>query len=635
MFNQRVQRTGKSVGTSTVTKSTAIISALGIIGALLVAGPATATATTPHATWAQGQFLSGSLAGMDLARIAELTPATARNNGDQGTQEVVDPLAVSLLGSAPINVGAVRVSPDTVVNTSTTGGALSQYARAEKTGSALGASGTVGQGGAIGPNASDPGGALNLSFDSLIGTSFSSVLTDLKLQVQAVAAQAKGDLQSVSGDYFIDGLTLSFTSPALAGISATVKKAVAAAEAKLDSLTGKNGELAVALNGILNAVNPALNLAGAANVSVALSHDLDAAVADLLNATWGGSGVSFNVSTGKVTIDLEKLVGGDLNNRPVNFEVLSGATVAKIVSTIGSNMETLTDQVLARLDAAMKNLRLDVDADLSLLTEQAPVVGEVCQWQDGNGNIVSELLGKLLGTLVCTPTTTLLPKLETSVAVDVHGTVAQVLNGQAPATVAAKVLGIPVAISTGRILEGLGLTLGNRIFGAAGILPQLHGLLDGPLLSQANAGLLGSTSIHGMLSDILSIKVNLQETRLDGGGMAVATNSVFTQTALRVGVLRGAGSGGLTTLDVASGSVAPMVTAVVPGGPGDPGTDDPGDTGIGDDVVDTGTPAATSGDLAYTGVAIGVLIAALLALLAAGAWFVREGYRRNHPTLEP
>ena len=32
------------------------------------------------------------------------------------------------------------------------------------------ASGTVGQGGAIGPNASDPGGALNLSFDSLIGT---------------------------------------------------------------------------------------------------------------------------------------------------------------------------------------------------------------------------------------------------------------------------------------------------------------------------------------------------------------------------------------------------------------------------------------------------------------------------------
>lgn len=637
MFNQRVQRTGRSVGTSTVKKSATIIGALGIIGSLLVAAPVAATAATPHATWAQGQFLSGSLAGLDLARIAELTPATARNNGNQDKQEVVDPLAVSLLGSAPINVGAARVSPDTVVNTTSTGGALSQYARAEKTGSAVGASGTVGKGGAIGPNASNPGGALSLSFDSLLGTSFSSVLTDLRLEVQAVAAQAQGDLQSVSGDYFIDGLTLSFTSPALAGISSTVKKAVAAAEAKLDALTGKNGELAVALNGILNAVNPALNLAGAANVSVALSHDLYAAVADLLNATWGGSGVSFNVSTGKVTIDLEKLVGGDLNNRPVNFEVLTGATVGKIVSTIGSNVETLTDQVLARLDAAMNNLRLDVDADLSLLTEQAPIVGEVCQWQDGNGNIVSELLGKLLGSLVCTPTTTLLPKLETSVAVDVHGTVAQVLNGQAPATVAAKVLGIPVAISTGRILEGLGLTLGNRIFGAAGILPELHGLLDGPLLSQANAGLLGSTSIHGVLSDILSIKVNLQETRLNGGGMAVATNSVFTQTALRVGVLRGAGSGGLTTLNVAAGSVAPMVTADVPGGPGDPGDpDDPGDTGIGDDVIDTGIPAATnSGNLAYTGVAIGVIVAALLALLAAGAWLVREGYRRNHPTLEP
>jgi hypothetical protein len=648
VFNQRVRRTGSSVGTSTFIRSTAIIGAIGILGGLLMAAPVAASAATAtHATWAQGRFLSGSLAGLDLAKIASLTPATARNNGAQAAQEVVDPLAVSRLGSAPINLGAVRVSPDSVVDTRTTGGALSQYARAEKTGTALGASGTVGKGGAIGPNASNPNGALSLSFDSLIGSSFASVLADLKLEIRAIAAQAKGTLQSVSGDYYIDGLTLTFTSPALAGLSSTITKAVAAADSKLDSLTGKNGELAVALRGILTAVNPALDLVGDANVSVTLSHDLRAVVADLLTATWGGSGVSFNVTTGKVSVDLGKLVGGNLNNRPVNSEILTGATVTKIVSTIASNVSTLTDQVLSRLEAALGNLKLDVDADLSLLTDQAPVVGEVCQWQDGDGNILTELLGKLLGKLVCTPTTTLLPKLETSVSVDVHGTVAQVLNGQAPASATAKVLGVPVTISTGRILEGLGLTLGNRILGTGGILSVLKGALDGPLLAQANAGLLGSTSIRTVLSDILSVRVNLQETTLGGGGMAVAANSVFTQTALRVAVVRGAGSGGLTTLSIAAASVAPMVTTAGPGDPGnpgdpgDPGTDNPGDPGnpggpgTGDDA-DPGTPTATGPDgLAYTGVAVGAIIAALLGLLTAGAWLVREGYRRTHPPLEP
>lgn len=648
MFNQHVRRTGSSVGTSTFIRSSAIVGAIGIVGGLLVAAPVaasatanTSAATTTYATWAQGKFLSGSLAGLDLAKIAALTPATARNNGTQATQEVVDPLAVSLLGSTPINVGAVRVSPDTVLNTTSTGGALSQYARAEKAGTALGASGTVGSGGAIGPNASNPTGALNLSLDSLIGSSFASALTDLTLQIRAVAAQAKGTLQSVNGDYYIDGLTLTFTSPALAGISSTVLNAVGAADAKLDSLAGKDGELGVALRGILTAVNPALDLVGGdANVSITLNHDLRAVVSDLLDATWGGSGVTFNVTTGEVSIDLEKLVGGNLNNRPVNSEILTGAAVSKIVSTIASSVSTLADQVVSRVDTALSNLNVDVDADLSLLTDQAPVIGEVCQWQDGSGNILTELLGKLLGKLVCTPTTTLLPDLETSVAVDVHGTVDQVVNGQAPATATATVLSVPLTISSGRILEGLGLTLGDRIFGSTGILSQLRGLLDGPLLSQANAGLLGSTSIQTVLSDILSLRVNLQETALGGGGMAVAADSVFTQTALRVAVARGAGTNGLTTVNLASASVAPIVTTGGPGDPGDPDNpgdpDDPGTPGTPGTPGGPGTPTATGPDgLAYTGVAVGAIIAALLGLLAAGAWLAREGYRRTHPPLEP
>jgi hypothetical protein len=643
VFNQRVRRTGSSVGTSPLSKSTAVLGTIGLIGGLLIAGPA-ANATTTHASWAQGRFLSGSLAGIDLARFAELTPATARNNGAETTQEVVDPLAVSVLGSSPLALGAVRVSPDEVLDTSTTGGALSQYARAESTGHAMGASGTVGKGGAIGPNASNPGDALTLSFDSLLGSRFADALTDLRLEVGAVAAQANGTSSTVGGDYYLDGLTLTFTSPALAKISKLVTDAVSSTEKRIDGLTGKNGELAVALKGILLAANPALDLGGAANVSVTLGHDLTKAVAGLLSANWGSSGVIFNLTTGKVAVDLGKLVG-DLNNLPVNTELLSGAVVSRIVSTIAGNVSTLADQVVAKVKAAMSDLKLDVDADLKLLTDQAPVVGQVCQYEDADGNILSELLGKLLGTLVCTTTTTVLPKLETSASVDVHGTVAQVLNGSAPATVSAKVLGIPVSISTAHILDVLGLALGDRLFGSGGALATLTGLVDGPLLAQANTGLLGSTGIGTVLSDILSLRVNLQETTLSGGGLAVATNTVFTQTALRVSVARGAGATGLTTLNVAAASVAPVVTAAGdpgtpgtddPGNPGGPGADDPGDGG--GDTTPTGDagPSAEGPDgLAYTGVAIGTALLALLGLLVAGGWLAREGYRRNHPTLEP
>ena len=641
MFTQRIRRTGSSVGKSIVARSTAILGTVGIIGALAVATPAAASATT-NGTWAQGKFLSGTLAGLNLDSIAGLTPATAWNNGSQGTQEVVDPLAVSLLGTTAINVGAIRVSPAAVLTTQTNGAALSQYARAEKAGAALGASGSVGEGGAIGPNASNPSNALTLSIDNLIGASYASVITDLKLAVRAIAASAKGTLTSVDGDYYIDGLTLTFTSPALAGISSTITKAVTAADAKLDSLTGKQGELAVALNSILIATNPALDIGGGANVSITLSHDLQAAVAELLTANWGGSGVSFTVSTGKVTVDLNTLVGGNLNNRPVNSEILTGATADLIVSTIANNVTALSNQVIARVDAALGNLKLDMDVDLNVLTDQAPILSESCQYQDSNGNILSELLGKLLGTLVCTPTTTLLPKLQTSASVDVHGTVSQVLSGQAPVTVTAQVLGIPVSINTGAMRAALGHALNLRIYDVGGVLPVLRGQLNGPLLTQANAGLLGSKSVQGLLSNILSIKVNLQESPLSGGGQTVATNSVFTQTAMRVVVAEPVGSGGLTTLSLAAASVAPSVDRMGPDGPGgpgnpegDPGTHgDPGDEG----VLSAGEVSAqviTAGSLAFTGVAIGTAIAALLGMLIAGILMARKGYRRNHPMIEP
>jgi hypothetical protein len=44
-----------------------------------------------------------------------------------------------------------------------------------------------------------------------------------------------------------------------------------------------------------------------------------------------------------------------------------------------------------------------------------------------------------------------------------------------------------------------------------------------------------------------------------------------------------------------------------------------------------GGGSAGGGNLAFTGIGIATLLAVILALLAAGAYLVRESYRRNHP----
>ncbi len=639
MFTRQTRHTSHRANSRTVLTSLAAVGAIGLVGGLLVAAPAAAASPQATATWAQGQFLSGSIAGLDLDKIAQLTPATARNNGNQNTQEVIDPLAVSLLGTTPLNVGSVRVSPDAILSTTTTGGVLSQYAKAEKSGNALGASGTVSSGGAIGPNASTPGQALTLSLDALLRAGYVDVLHDLKLHIQAVAAQATGSTTALRGDYHLDGLTLSFTSPAVASLAAHVTSTVSSAEQKVSALSGRNGELAAAVNAYLVAVNPAFALGSGANVSVSLQHDLQTAVASLLQRDWGTGGVSFNLTSGKVSLDLATLVGGNLNNLPVGTELLSPAVITSISSNIAGQIETIAGHVQTQLNAALRTLKLDVTVELSVLSDQAPAISEICRYEDSSGNLLGDLVGSLLGKLVCTTTTTVLPKLQTSVHVDVHGTVAQVVGGSAPVTLSAKALGIPVTLSTAHVLKGLGSVLENRVLGSSGIVGTVIAPLGSKFTTLAASALTGSAGMTSALSGLLSLRVNLQETSLSGSGLSIATNTVFTQTALRVSVARGAGDPGLTTLNVAAASVAPFVTSGTPGG-GGPGGDPDGnpdgnpDGDPGDPQLSSAALTAGPGSLAFTGVSIGIAIAILLALLTVGAWLAREGYKRNHPPLE-
>jgi hypothetical protein len=251
---------------------------------------------------------------------------------------------------------------------------------------------------------------------------------------------------------------------------------------------------------------------------------------------------------------------------------------------------------------------------------------------------VGRLLGGTVGTsssrigdLLCSSTTTLRPDLKSSLDVNVQGTVDQIVNGNAPqATAKLTLLGAPASINANNIVSKLGTTLTSRLLSTGGAVGQLDSSLESNLVDPAVSGLLGTGSGDGVsvtnaLTKALSVTLNNQDT--DAG--------VFTETALRVSALPST-AGGLATVNLAAAAVGPNVTTVVPTAPGDPGTPGapgtPGTPGTQTAAVGTLsnpiTPAAL-GNLAFTGLGIGTLVAVILALLAAGAYLVREGYRRN------
>jgi hypothetical protein len=250
--------------------------------------------------------------------------------------------------------------------------------------------------------------------------------------------------------------------------------------------------------------------------------------------------------------------------------------------------------------------------------------------------VVTGVIGQVTET-VCDTVQKLVNVLETSVMIDVEGTLAQILSGEnSTAKVVVKVAGVPITVNVANILNGLGLGLTDGLFDNDGAVQQVLDALNLTLLDPAVDALLGDEllGLDGIgiaLDDVLSVLVNVQERFVVGSSGRAITQpgSYFTETAVRVSVL----AGGLTTLNVASATVGPNVTRVIdPGCETDCGPNPPcvgANCPPGGDPDGSGTSA--SNRLAMTGVGVATLIAVILALLAAGAYLAREGYRRNHP----
>lgn len=654
--------TGRRIGAAAVSLTLACGFAVGGATSAQAADEGTPVAT------AHAQFLSGSLLGTDLDNVVMLRPAASSVDGDDATESHKDPLQATALRA--INVGdgsSLQTSLGDLLQL----GAIGQYSTASNDGTSMAWTGAVSPDGGIGvgKDIAVPGGNATLNLAKLLGDDFAANLTSLELAIDAVSSQAISDGDSASGKYSLAGLDLKLTSPAVSQLTQKVNTALDSVTNRLAKLDGSDGLLVGDLNNSLIKLNPALNLLGGnAHLSATVdTGDLKSLVQDLLQEQYGGKGISFNLETGVVTLNLAELAGENLNKMAPGTELLDAAVLDPALDSVTTKVSGIADQIVNRVRAALNNAKVTVHADLSQDIAQAPLVQKICetvpkiiqvptqvavQVPTLNGvPVVGGLLGGVTGTLsntvtyvtqyvtqyvnktvdqlVCSNKVTALPALNTSVTADITGTVNEFLTGGSIHAVAtAKVLGIAIPtidldVATSQITD----SLNDQLLDSDSAVTDLVTALNVGLVDPALQGLTQSTdSVGTVLSDVVSAKVNVQEL----------SDGKFSETALVVRVLRGAMNltgGRGTSIHAATDSSAARVNfARSTVGPNVTQVDEVGGVDTfpptGDDPISGA--ASTISRLAITGAGITALVAAVLALLAAGAYLVRESYRRNH-----
>ena len=351
------------IGT-TAKKALAVATAFVLGTGLSLAGAGAASAETVWKSYGQGQFLSGSLFGNNLDNVLALEGAEASNDGTQNKVTSKDPLNATALSAINVNVpGGIQADLGDFLDA----GVVNQYAEADKDGKSMASSGAIGDDGAIGVGAVGNGSAgdLDLDLSGRIGSSYAALLSELKLSLEAVAAQAWGDKGDAYGDYTLAGATLSLKSPAIAHLTEKVLASLEVVNGELDSLTGSGGGIAVQLVALVKALNADL-LGANADVSVSITTDLVAAVTPLLSGNYGEGAISFNLQSGAIEIDLEALLGGNLNDLPPNTELIDGVILSQVFKGITDTIEDLIDDIVETVDATLHQAVLDVHVGVSV-----------------------------------------------------------------------------------------------------------------------------------------------------------------------------------------------------------------------------------------------------------------------------
>lgn len=299
-----------------------------------LAGLAPSAAAAAPVSQANGRFLSGQAGGTSFDTVASLNGESAAYPGNPGPN--ANGLSGSLLGQS---IAGPTRNVSVPFPGGVTFGAVGQYAAAARDGSATSSSGLVGSNGAINVGGSGNSDTATVDLSKLPGaSSLTDLLGNLTLHVGAVSSQAKqaafgkklsdpsagcsnGGYLRVSnadhaGRYDIAHLTLTATSPLLTQTGSTLRTN-------------------------LSSVISQLRTAAAASPIGGLVGGLPDPTQQL-QVTLPGGGVTANLTTGELTIDLAKILraaGLDLNNLCPNTSLVG--YLAQALSTLPTKLSAL------------------------------------------------------------------------------------------------------------------------------------------------------------------------------------------------------------------------------------------------------------------------------------------------------
>lgn len=467
-------------------------------------------------TTAWGRIVTAELAGIPVDPIAELNGltvdnlldadptvsephdvATPNDLTDNAWSSNVDLSALSLL-NASVGVGLFS-SPDV--------GVYTQYGDAEANGVSTGASGviTTSEGGVtLGSADPNPPGIGSLSLQSLlseiIGDELGGAvanLADLSLDVGAVSSITTLDAcaplwddqaDAVTRDYLIAGLDLSFQSAAVGALVTGITNLINTLDTN-GAVPGTQiavgvdaSALGTSIQGLLGGLGTAVNVSGT-GVSGTITADLSGVLALLTNEITDSNGfVSINLGTGKITVDIEAILGS-LNNLAPNTSLIDATVINTIITAINDAVSDFINDVLEdALQAAFNLVTLDVDVDATLT-----ILGQAVGLHvDVTGPIASPTVGVVLNTSgVLGALTTLLAL----IGIDVNVLLANITSALTSGIVA------PLTGAIATQLDNVVLGVVNGVLAPGNLLQTLITAL---------------TPVLNLIQQIVNITVNVQ-----------------------------------------------------------------------------------------------------------------------------
>ncbi|ROQ06982.1 MULTISPECIES: Ig-like domain-containing protein [unclassified Curtobacterium] len=358
------------------------------------------------------------------------------------------------------------------------------------------------------------------------------MLSNAQLQIGALASRiqsTRGTTVGTTTDYRIAGANLNLTSPAVAGLTTSLRTDLRTLSNSVNTTVGANG----ALSGTTTALTAELqrllrstalglvNLNGT-NVTASVNLNLDGTLEQVLAQPLTDGAVTITPATGAITVDLDKLT--TLNNQPANTPVLTEAAVSSINQSITTILGT---QLPTALQTAVVNT----------INSTAVAV-----------NVTANV------NLAGVPLTALALRADTTLGA---------LAGTAPANATVTATGGPLGLAV----------LGNLLAPAVNsiVVPALQTIVR-PLVTGTALTTLGTTltatttavstllrPVVLLLRQVVDLTVNAQDTTTgfrDARGYDPGSRSVH---ALRLSVLPGAN---VATVDLATSTV--RATAIAP-----------------------------------------------------------------------